>query len=494
MNFFVDKTVILKRVIKEVIQKKELYGTQNIGEGKTVLVEYSSPNMAKPFHAGHLRSTLIGNFLVQIHKALGYNVVGINYLGDWGKQYGLLAIAYEKYGNEEALQANAIKHLFDVYVQINKDADGDAEKNIPPDPSIHDKARAYFKRMEDGDKEALAVWQRFRDLSIEVYKKVYDQLGVSFDVYSGESMQSAGMAAEVKKLEEMGLLMSLEDGAKAVDLSQWNLSKSLIRKKDGTTLYITRDISAAVGRWNEYHFDKMFYVVGAAQDYHFKQLFKILELMGYDWVERCQHINFGMVKGMSTRKGTAVFLEQILDEAKDAMMEVMQKNQEKYSEIEDPDEVASIVGASAVFVQDMSARRIKDYAFEWSRMTSFEGHTGPYLQFAHARIASMERKADTALNFDADLSLVTEPEALELAKVVGRYPEALEQSAKSLEAVPMVMYLFDLSHAISLAHQALWVKGQAKELAEARLLVYWAARITLENGMKIIGLKPLDRM
>ncbi len=450
-----------------------------------MLVEYSSPNIAKPFHAGHLRSTIIGNFLVQIHRALGYNVVGINYLGDWGKQYGLLAVGYRKHGNDEELAKDAIKHLFHVYVEVNKDAEAD--------PTIHDEARAYFKRMEEGDDEALAMWRRFRELSIAAYKTIYSRLGVEFDVYSGESMQSAGMAAQIELLHKLGLITDLE-GAQVVNLQQWNLSKALVTKKDGSTLYITRDIAAAVDRWNTYHFEKMFYVVGAAQDYHFQQLFKILELMGCEWVSKCQHINFGMVEGMSTRKGTVVFLETILDKCRSKMKKVMSENEAKFSEISEPEVVADIVGLSAVIVQDMSARRGKDYKFDWSRMLANEGHSGPFLQFAHARLSSMERKADTQLNFNANLDLIVEPEALDLAVCISRYPQVVQQAANQLESVPLVMYLFELSHFIGVCHRTLWVKGQAQDLAEARLLLYWAARVTLANGMRMIGLKPLERM
>jgi arginyl-tRNA synthetase len=256
-------------------------------------VEYSSPNIAKPFHAGHLRSTIIGNFLKNLFRTLGADVTGINYLGDWGTQYGLLAVGFDKYGDEEKLKTNPIRHLFDVYVAINKDAEND--------PTVKENARAYFKRMEDGEAEALGMWRKFRDLSIEEYKKIYKRLNVEFDVYSGESLMSEGMLGAVKTLQEKNLLVTDEKGGEIVDLKKFKLGVTVVRKQDGATLYITRDIAAAKARADEYKFDKSIYVVAAQQDLHFKQLFKILELMGYEWANKAVHINFGMVNGMKTR-------------------------------------------------------------------------------------------------------------------------------------------------------------------------------------------------
>eukprot|EP01119_Soliformovum_irregulare_P007683 TRINITY_DN2012_c2_g1_i2.p1 TRINITY_DN2012_c2_g1~~TRINITY_DN2012_c2_g1_i2.p1 ORF type:complete len:529 (-),score=147.75 TRINITY_DN2012_c2_g1_i2:117-1703(-) len=412
----INKSKLLKEVIRLVVEQKEKYGCSKEGNGETVVVEFSSPNIAKPFHAGHLRSTIIGNFLQNIHRALGYNVVGINYLGDWGKQYGLLAVGYDRYGSEEQLKADAIRHLYDIYVKINADAEAT--------PTIHDEARLIFKGMEEGDEKALGIWKRFRDLSIEEYKKIYQRLNVHFDVYAGESLLSEAMEKQFKALEEKGLLTD-DKGARMIDLKPYKLNVALVKKTDGTTLYITRDIAAAYERFQEYKFKKMFYVVAAQQNFHFQQLFKILELMGYEWANRCQHISFGMVKGMSTRKGTVVFLQDILTEANREMREIMEKNQEKFAEISDPDMVADVVGMSAVFIQDMSAGRNKDYEFAWDRVLDAKGHTGPYLQFAHARLCGVERKAGVAINLDANLDLVTEREALDLAVAISKYPPTL---------------------------------------------------------------------
>jgi len=318
INFKIDKIPVFQKLITRIVSEKDKYGGSKMGEGQNVIVEFSSPNIAKPFHAGHLRSTIIGNFLKNLHKALGYNVHGINYLGDWGKQYGLLAIGFKKYGSPEKLEEDAIHHLFDVYVAINKD------KEVSP--AVDEEAREYFKRMEQGDEEALALWKKFRDLSIVEYKKMYARLNVEFDEFSGESQFGEQMEKQVKILEDKGLLQE-NQGAKVVDLKELKLDLALIKKKDGATLYITRDIAAAVDRYEKHHFSKMLYVVNAQQNHHFNQLFAILKKMDYEWQDKCTHINFGMVLGMSTRKGNVVFLSDILQEAKATMMEVMKKNE-----------------------------------------------------------------------------------------------------------------------------------------------------------------------
>jgi arginyl-tRNA synthetase len=495
LNFKVNKLVMARKILKSVIEQKEQYGSTTQGNGQTAIVEFSSPNIAKPFHAGHLRSTIIGNFIRNLHKHLGYNVVGINYLGDWGKQYGLLAIGFDRYGSEEELQKDPIKHLFDVYVKINGDKEQEKGAGVT---KIDDDARAYFKKMEEGDEAALALWRKFRDLSITEYKKMYARLNVEFDEYSGESFFGEKMVEQLKKLEEMHLLEE-DKGAKIANMEADKLGKVIVVKKDGSTLYITRDIAAATARKEKYHFTKMIYVVAAQQNLHFQQLFCLLGKMNYPWVKDCSHVNFGMVKGMSTRRGNVVFLQDILEEAKNTMLDVMKKNEKKFAEIEDPEATADTIGISAVLIQDLSARRIKDYGFDWARMTSFEGDTGPYLQFSHTRLCSMERKAGDQgipVNFDADISLLTEKEGFDLISIVGKFPGVLQNALQQLEPCIIVQYLMSLSHGISLCLEKIRVLGQniPQPVAEARLLMYWSARITLGSGLRILGLKPLERM
>jgi len=487
LNFKLNTTELARRVCAAIEREGVDFGKNKNGAGKNIVVEYSSPNIAKPFHAGHLRSTVLGNFLCQIHKANGFNVIGINWLGDWGVQFGKLAVGFEKWGDEEKLKSEPLRHLYEVYVKVNKACDEDAELNK--------KAHEFFKRMELGDKEALAVWNRFRDLSIADLNKTFARLNIKFDVISGESQMNQEIADEaMKTLREKGLLVE-DAGAQIVPLKEYGLTNAILKKSDDTTLYLTRDLAAAIERYRQFKFDKMFYVVSAQQSLHFQQLFKTLELMGYDWAKKCVHIPFGMVKGMSTRKGTAVFLDDILGEAQQTMLTTMTANASKLEELDaDPKAVADVIGVSAVVAQDFSARRIKDYDFEWARMTSFEGHTGPYLEYAHARLCSVERKCGFPLNPAADLSLVTEPEAAALLLEIARFPEVVKAALESLEPVTILTYLFDLSHAISVAHSVLWVKDRERPLAEARLLVYHAARVTLGNGLRLLGLTPLERM
>lgn len=343
---------------------------------KRIIIEFSSPNIAKPFHAGHLRSTIIGGFLSNLYEGAGWDVIRVNYLGDWGKQYGLLALGFEKYGNEEALQVDPINHLYEIYVKINKDltaekeeigkleAEGKDASHIKNE-GLDEQARRYFKAMTDNDEKAIAQWARFRDLSIKRYKETYARLNIHFDDYSGESqVKQERMDFAADKMAKMGV-SEVSEGAVIVDFSKHfpgkagkSLERPIIKKKDGTALYLTRDISEMMQRDDKYHFDKMMYVVASAQDLHLKQLFAIIGLMGYpELAAKCQHINFGLVLGMSTRKGTVKFLDDILRDVGEKMHEVMQKNQAKYEQVENPLATADILGISSVMVQDMSGKR-----------------------------------------------------------------------------------------------------------------------------------------
>lgn len=356
-----------------------LKDTKNPDAGrKRIIVEFSSPNIAKPFHAGHLRSTIIGGFIANLYEGAGWDVVRINYLGDWGKQYGLLALGFERYGSEEELLKDPINHLFHLYVRINneikeedekikalKEEGKEAEAVQMKDSGLDEQARQYFKKMVDGDEAALQMWRRFRDLSIDRYKKTYARLNIHFDSYSGESqVPESAMEAAAKKMEEKGISIE-SDGARVVDFASLipgkegkRLERPIIRKKDGTALYLTRDISELMGRYEKYKYDQMIYVVASQQDLHLKQLFKIVELMGdKDVAAKCQHINFGMVLGMSTRKGTVKFLDDILRDVGDKMHEVMRKNEDKYAQVENPDAVADTLGISSVMIQDMTGKR-----------------------------------------------------------------------------------------------------------------------------------------
>lgn len=484
---------------------------------KRMVLEYSSPNIAKPFHAGHLRSTIIGGFLSNLYRAAGWDVIAINYLGDWGKQYGVLALGFEKYGSEAELERDPINHLFHVYVKISKDVEdqkqameamkaegkeSEAQKLL--DDGLDEQARRYFKKMTEGDDEALALWRRFRDFSIERYKQTYARLNIHFDEYSGESKVSEDdMHAAADKMKQMGLAEEHE-GALLVDFEKnvpgkegKSLGKAILRKRDGTALYLTRDISELLNRSKKYDFDHMIYIIASAQDLHVKQFFKIVDMMGYkDIAAKCQHISFGLVQGMSTRKGTVKFLDDILRDVGDHMHHVMRKNEDKYSQVQDPERTADILGISSVMVQDMLGKRINGYKFDLQRMTSFEGDTGPYLQYAHARLCSITRKAglSPAEIASADLSLLTEPMAVNLVRVMSQWPDVVQNTIKTLEPTTILTYLFKMTHTLSTSYGHLRIVGSEPDVMRARMALYDAARIVLGNGMRLLGLSPLERM
>ncbi|KAB5594249.1 Arginyl-tRNA synthetase [Ceratobasidium theobromae] len=500
VNYRLNTKSLTNKVLRQVdaltnqtADKTPQYGSNSSGNGKTIIMEYSSPNIAKQFHVGNLRSTIIGGFLANVYKANGWKVISMNYLGDWGKQFGMIAVGFDKYGSEEALARDAIKHLYDVYVKINADA--------KDDESVHDAARAYFKRMEDGDKTALANWQRWRDLSIDKYKEEYARLNIAFDVYSGESQVGADTIREaVNKLTTMGLV-SESKGAQVIDLEKFKLGKAVIQKQDGTSLYLTRDIAGAIERYEKYKFDKMIYVIASQQDLHCAQFFKTLELMEYPWAKNLEHVNFGMVLGMSTRKGTAVFLDDVIREATSVMKEKMMSNEEKYNAIEDPETVAQEIGLSSIKIQDMAAKRINNYSFNWSRMISFEGDTGPYLQYAHVRLSSISRKNPELLPLPEPENIQTdhlaEPQAREMVFLLASYPDVVRIACEKNEPSGVVTFAMRLAHAISSAWDPLPVKGlpaDQVEVARARLWLFLCARDVLGAAMRLLSMRPLERM
>ncbi|CAO1638394.1 unnamed protein product [Sympodiomycopsis kandeliae] len=486
---------------------KSAYGHNDSGAGKSMIVEFSSPNIAKPFHAGHLRSTIIGAFLANIYEANGWYVERWNYLGDWGKQFGLLAVGWESNGDEEKLLKDPVTHLYEVYVAVNAAAE--------QDPSLHDRAREYFKKMEDGDEDALKLWRKFRDLSIKKYEETYARLNIRFDHYSGESQVSKEtIESALTILRNADFVERAENGALLINLQKYKLEKAIIERKDGTPLYITRDIGEAKQRWDRFvekrgkGFDKMIYVVASQQDLHLGQFFKVLDLMGYQWAasseNRLQHINFGMVQGMSSRRGTAVFLEHILDETKDKMHDVMKQNEAKYSQVEDPWKTADVIGQSAVKIQDMSGKRINNYVFDWSRMLSFEGDTGPFLQYNHVRLCSVERKnADAGVSLPVgssldpttiDTNLLSEQKARDLVFLLATWPDVVKQATKDQQPSTIVSFCFRLTRSVSSAWEVLIVKGQDEKLAHSRLWLFRCTRDVLSAALELLTLEPLQRM
>lgn len=525
LSFYVKGAPLVKAVIPLVRQLGADYG-RNASLGlrdpkdpskgkKRIIVEFSSPNIAKPFHAGHLRSTIIGGFIANLYEGAGWDVTRINYLGDWGKQYGLLALAFEKYGDEEALKADPINHLFHLYVRINSEMTAEKEETEKRKlagedvaeleaNSLDEQARRYFKKMTDRDEAALAQWKRFRDLSITRYKQTYARLNIHFDEYSGESQVSEDSMEKIgKEMEEKGICKE-DKGAMLVDFSALvpgkegkRLEKPIVRKKDGTALYLTRDISELLARHEKYNFDKMIYVVASAQDLHLKQLFKIIELLGHKEIaEKCQHVNFGLVQGMSTRKGTVKFLDDILRDVAEKMHETMKKNENKYSQVADPEGTADTLGISSVMAQDMTGKRNNNYTFNMDAMTSFEGDTGPYLQYAHARVTSIRRRADLTDEdlANADLTLLSEPHAINIVRLLLQWPDTVQTTLKTLEPTTVLTYLFKMTHALSSSYDHLQVVGSERELMKARMALYDAVHVVLGNGMRLLGLNPVDRM
>lgn len=535
VQFFFKPKDLHKRIIQMILSSKHVFGSnpipglrdpQHPEQGKKkIVVEFSSPNIAKEFHQGHLRSTIIGGFISKLYALNGWEVIRMNYLGDWGKQYGLLANGFRQYGSQEQLAKDSIKHLFDVYVKISKikaeqdvpindlkkqirekkvkgEDVSDLEKQLEPlvAESEDEKARVYFKKMEDQDPEAIKLWNQFRDMSIEKYKKTYARLNIEFDVYSGESQVDGNEIDKVlANLKQLGLAEE-SDGAILIDFTKHGakkLNKAIIQRKDGTPLYLTRDLAAILERYHKYHFDKMIYVVADQQNEHVAQLFKATELAGHKEISsKCEHISFGMVKGMSTRRGTVKFLDDVIQHVKDTMMDVMQKNEKKYEQLEDPEATADILAITAIMVQDLTGKVRNGYEFNFERMTSFEGDTGPYLQYAHARLCSIERKAQADISSlsSADLSLLKESHAVDLVRSLALYPEVITNTLKTQEPSTLLTYLFKMSHALSSSYDVLQVVGSEPEVKQARLALYEAARQVLWNGMTLLGLTPVQRM
>ncbi|KAJ7202500.1 hypothetical protein B0H12DRAFT_1330801 [Mycena haematopus] len=497
LHFQCKNTTIIREILNQVHAlthdaPSPRYGSNTSGKGKKVVIEYSSPNIAKSFHVGHLRSTIIGGFLANLYKACGWEVVSMNYLGDWGTQFGLIATGFEKYGSQEELEKDAIKHLFEIYVKVNKDAEAD--------PEVKAEAGRWFKRMEDGDESALKNWRVWRALSVKKYAEEYKRLNIEFDVYTGESMVGKEWQDKaLTRLEEMGLIEDV-DGAKIVNLEQWKMGRAVLRKRDGTSIYLTRDIGGAIERYEKYKFDKMIYVVSSQQDLHLAQFFKVLELMQFPWASSLQHVNYGLVQGMSTRKGTVVFLDQIIKEAAQVMHEQMQKNEEKYAAIEDPENVSQEIGITGVKIQDMTAKRINNYTFNWDRMKSFEGDTGPYLQYAHVRLSSLSRKNPHLIPLPPPsqidtTSLAESPHAREIVFLLGTYPDVVKVALKTQEPSGVVTYAMRLSHAISSAWEVLVVKGEEDlDKARARLWMYQCTRDVLGAALRLLSIRPLERM
>ncbi|MCI5870947.1 arginine--tRNA ligase [Streptococcus sp.] len=485
INFFLDKKAISAKVLKEVIRNKEHYADQSIGQGKNVAIDMSSPNIAKPFSIGHLRSTVIGDSLSNIFKKLGYHTVRINHLGDWGKQFGMLIVAYKKWGDQKAVEEKPISELLKLYVRINEEA--------KEHPELDDEARDWFRKLENGDEEALNLWQWFRDESLVEFNRLYKELDVKFDSYNGEAFYNDKMDEIVELLEEKGLLEESE-GAQVVNLEKYGIEHpALIKKSDGATLYITRDLAAALYRKRQYDFAKAIYVVGQEQSAHFKQLKAVLKEMDYDWSEDITHVAFGLVtkegKKLSTRKGNVILLEPTIAEAVSrAKAQIESKN----PDLPNKDAVAHAVGVGAIKFYDLKTDRTNGYDFDLEAMVSFEGETGPYVQYAHARIQSILRKADFTPDETTTYSL-SDTESWEIIKLIQDFPRIIVRSADNFEPSIIAKFAINLAQSFNKYYAHTRILDDSPE-RDSRLALSYATATVLKEALALLGVEAPNEM
>lgn len=489
LNIFINKEALTKTVLEEVAREKEKYGSSNIGQGKNVVIDYSAPNIAKPFHIGHLRSTVIGGALYKIYNFLGYNSVGINYLGDWGLQFGKVMAGISLWKDEYDFKNDEMGSILKIYIRFNQE---EKEK-----PELTDLAREYFKKLEDGDKETYRLWEHIRKISLENYEKTYKLLNSKFDSYNGEAYYNDKMMPIVEELKEKGLLKESQ-GAQVVDLEEYNMPPCIIITSAGTTIYATRDLASLKERMNKYDFDKAIYVVGGEQALHFKQVFKVFELMGYgEYAKRCTHVPFGLVvdkdgEKIGSRKGNSVFLEDILNEAIDKVKNIIN---EKNPELEDKDEVARKVGVGAIIFNDLANSRIKDEIFDWDMLLNFQGETGPYIQYIYVRTKSLLDKAGyTPKIEDVDFSKLTEREAISTLKLIYMFNEVVQNAADKNEPSILARYLIDLSQSFSSFYNEHKIIVQKKDIQDARLFLTYAVGTVLKIGAELLGMEMPERM
>ncbi len=485
LNFYLRADYLAKEVIGEILDKGEKYGAPNMGGGKTVVLDYSSPNVAKPFHIGHLGTTVIGHSLKKLHEFAGYKCVGINYLGDWGTQFGKLIVAYRKWGNKELIEEGGIDKLVELYVKFHAEAEKDENLNA--------EARAEFRKLEDHDEENIALWKWFVEISLAEYQKTYGQLDIEFDSYKGESFYTDKMPAQVQKLRDSGLL-EISEGASIVNLEKYNMPPCLILKTDGSTLYPTRDIAAAVYRKETYDFDKCIYVTSAGQCLHFDQWFKVVELMGYEWHDKLVHVPYGTVSingaKLATRTGNVILLKDLFAMAIEKVAGIME---EKNPNIENKESTAEAVGVGAIVFYYLSNNRMKDINFVLEDALSFDGNTGPYVQYTYARTCSLLSKArDVDMNGE---NVFTVPEEIELAKVLSKFEEKVTLAIRDYEPSVVTRYILDVAAAFNrFYHECQILSAEDESVRATRIRLTKAANTVLGNAFGLICLRKTEKI
>lgn len=485
-NFYIKKDLFVKTMLETACQ--ENFGGSDMGKGQSICIDYSSPNVAKNFHVGHLRTTIIGNSLYKIYSKLGYTVHRINHLGDWGTQFGKLIVAYKNWGSKESVEERGIAELMELYVKFHEEAD--------KDETLIEQARAWFVKMEQGDEEALSIWQWFKDISMIEYRRAYQLLGVEFDSYNGESFYRDKTPAVVEQLEQAHLLKESE-GAYIVDLEAYDMAPCIIKKADGGSIYATRDLAAIFYRKETYNFVKCLYVTGQEQKLHFAQVFKVIELLGNDWAaEQLVHIPYGLVSlegaKLSTRSGNIIYAEDILLEAISKVKEVIE---EKNPDLENKDEVAKMVGVGAIIFNDLYNQRIKDVSFKWEKILNFEGETGPYVQYTYARCSSLLRAVP---DFDEDgvidYSLLTDLEAMELLKAINKFPKAVADAADKYEPFLISRFAIEVAQTFNRFYNTNRINVPETDVRNARLKLAAVTRKTLRDALALLGIDCPEQM
>ncbi len=485
LNFFLKKEIFVKDMVEKSTAAN--FGSSTIGEGKSICIDYSSPNVAKNFHVGHLRTTIIGNALYKIYSKLGYKVERINHLGDWGTQFGKLIVAYKAWGSKEAVEKDGVAELMKLYVKFHDEAE--------KDDSLNDQARDWFTQMEHGNEEALEIWQWFVDISLKEYKGTYELLGMEFDHYLGESFYRDKTADVVSRLTDANLLKESE-GAKIVDLEEYNMAPCLIMKKDGSSIYATRDLAAIFYRKATWNFEKCLYVTGQEQKLHFAQVFKVVELLGNEWAkDSLVHIPYGLVSlegaKLSTRSGNIIYAEDILLEAISKVKEIIA---EKNPDLADKDEVAKIVGVGAIIFNDLYNQRIKDVSFKWDKVLNFDGETGPYVQYTYCRCASILRTISYDANADIDYSLLLDDEAIALLKEINRFPQVVADAAEKFEPCIVARFAMDVAQSFSRFYNACRVNVEDDALRNARGKLVEITKTTLKDALDLLGIQCPEQM